>query len=89
MDKPAGPVHGFYAAAFVENLSLKDLAVAYPDARRRAHELFYRVDRPLRPVLERIHLAASRVRMLRWQNSAHRQSTLPSHVPSTHAPSLD
>jgi len=43
MEQPAGPVHGFYAAAFVENLALKDLAAAYPEARRRAHELFYRV----------------------------------------------
>ena len=43
MEEPAGPVHGFHAAAFVENLSLKDLAAAYPEARRRAHELFYRV----------------------------------------------
>jgi len=43
MEEPAGPVHGFHAAAFVENLSLKDLATAYPEARRRAHELFYRV----------------------------------------------
>ncbi len=39
-----GLVHVFHAAAFVENLSLKDLAAVYPDARRRPHELFYRVD---------------------------------------------
>ena len=44
MEERAGPVHGFYASAFVENLSLKDLAGAYPEARRRAHELFYRVE---------------------------------------------
>ncbi|HVV48924.1 MAG TPA: RMD1 family protein [Polyangia bacterium] len=39
-----GLVHAFHAVAFVENLSLKDLAAVYPDARRRAHELFYRLD---------------------------------------------
>jgi uncharacterized Rmd1/YagE family protein len=39
-----GPTHIFYATGFVENLSLKDLAGAYPDARRRPHELAYRVD---------------------------------------------
>ena len=33
--------HAFHAIAFVENLSLKDLAAAYPDARRSAHELWY------------------------------------------------
>jgi uncharacterized Rmd1/YagE family protein len=33
--------HTFHAIAFVENLSLKDLAAAYPDARRSAHELWY------------------------------------------------
>ena len=37
-------VHVFHAAAFVENLSLKDLAAVYPEARRRPHELFYRVE---------------------------------------------
>ena len=37
-------VHVFQAAAFVENLSLKDLAAVYPEARRRPHELFYRVE---------------------------------------------
>jgi uncharacterized Rmd1/YagE family protein len=37
----SGPVHGFHAAAFVENLSLKDLAAAYPEARRSAHQLRY------------------------------------------------
>jgi uncharacterized Rmd1/YagE family protein len=41
---PAGLVHVFHADAFVENVSLKDLAAVYPEARRRAHELFYRVD---------------------------------------------
>jgi uncharacterized Rmd1/YagE family protein len=39
-----GLVHVFHATAFVENLSLKDLASVYPGARRRVHELFYRVD---------------------------------------------
>ncbi|HTB58742.1 MAG TPA: RMD1 family protein [Polyangia bacterium] len=39
-----GLVHVFHATAFVENLSLKDLATVYPEARRRPHELFYRVD---------------------------------------------
>jgi required for meiotic nuclear division protein 1 len=41
---PVGPTHVFYATAFVENLSLRDLAAAYPEARRRPHELTYRVD---------------------------------------------
>jgi uncharacterized Rmd1/YagE family protein len=36
-----GPVHQFHAAAFVENLSLKDLVAAYPEARRSAHQLRY------------------------------------------------
>ena len=40
----SGPSQVFYATAFVENLSLKDLAAAYPEARRRPHELTYRVD---------------------------------------------
>ncbi|HVZ88006.1 MAG TPA: RMD1 family protein [Polyangia bacterium] len=40
----AGLVHVFRADAFVENLSLKDLATVYPEARRRAHELFYKID---------------------------------------------
>lgn len=46
MEVPAatGVVHAFHAAAFVENLSLKDLAAVYPEARRRPHELFYRID---------------------------------------------
>ena len=33
--------HTFHAIAFVENLNLKELAGAYPDARRTAHELWY------------------------------------------------
>ncbi len=37
-----GPTHVFYATGFVENLSLKDLAAAYPEARRRPHEMHYR-----------------------------------------------
>ena len=39
----AGPTHIFYATAFVENLPLKDLVGAYPDARRRPHEVAYPV----------------------------------------------
>ena len=39
MDAPGGANHVFRAVAFVENLSLKDLAGAYPEARRTAHEL--------------------------------------------------
>jgi len=33
-------VHQFYAVAFVENLSLKQLAPAFPEARLTPHELF-------------------------------------------------
>jgi uncharacterized Rmd1/YagE family protein len=36
-----GPVHSFHAVAFVENLSLKELAPAYPEAKRTAHELWF------------------------------------------------
>ena len=35
------PRHTFYALAFVENLSLKDLAPAFENARRTPHELRY------------------------------------------------
>jgi hypothetical protein len=35
------PTHAFHALAFVDNLSLKGLAAAYPEARRTAHELWY------------------------------------------------
>ena len=35
------PTHAFHALAFVDNLSLKELAAAYPEARRNAHELWY------------------------------------------------
>jgi len=38
-----GSQHIFHAVAFVENLSLKDLASAYPEARRTAHELSFRL----------------------------------------------
>ena len=38
-----GAQHIFHAVAFVENLSLKDLASAYPEARRTAHELAFRL----------------------------------------------
>jgi uncharacterized Rmd1/YagE family protein len=34
--------HHFHAVGFVENLNLKEVAVAYPEARRTAHELWYR-----------------------------------------------
>ena len=38
---PSGPLHTFHAVAFVENLSLKDLAPSYPEARRTVHELSF------------------------------------------------
>lgn len=38
----ARTVHAFHAAAFVENLSLKDLTASYPEARRTARELSFR-----------------------------------------------
>jgi uncharacterized Rmd1/YagE family protein len=37
----AEPVHTFYAIAFVENFSLKDLAIRYPEAKRSHHQLWY------------------------------------------------
>jgi required for meiotic nuclear division protein 1 len=40
-DSPRGPAHSFFAAAFVENLPLKELAAAYPEARRSARELWF------------------------------------------------
>lgn len=37
-----GPrAHSFHAIAFVENLSLKEVAPAYPEGRRTAHDLAY------------------------------------------------
>jgi uncharacterized Rmd1/YagE family protein len=42
MDAAGGPTHVFHAVAFVENLSLKDLAAAYPGARRTPHQLGFR-----------------------------------------------
>ena len=36
-----GAAHVFHAVAFVENLSLKDLAVAYPEGRRTPHVLTF------------------------------------------------
>src|SRR5262245_40419882 len=33
--------HRFHAIAFVENLGLKELATAYPEARRSAREIWY------------------------------------------------
>jgi uncharacterized Rmd1/YagE family protein len=38
---PSGAVHVFHAVAFVENLSLKDLAAAYPEGRRTPHVLAF------------------------------------------------
>jgi uncharacterized Rmd1/YagE family protein len=35
--------HVFHAHAFVENIPLKELAAAYPEARRKAHELSFAV----------------------------------------------
>ena len=37
-----GPEHLFHAAAFVENLPLKELATSYPEARRTVHQLYFR-----------------------------------------------
>jgi uncharacterized Rmd1/YagE family protein len=37
----SGPLHTFHAVAFVENISLKDLAPNYPEARRTVHELSF------------------------------------------------
>ena len=37
----AGTVHSFFAAAFVENFPLKDLAAAYPEAKRSLRELWF------------------------------------------------
>jgi uncharacterized Rmd1/YagE family protein len=36
-----GPVHTFHAVAFVENLSFKELAPNYPEAKRTPHELSF------------------------------------------------
>lgn len=36
-----GPVHSFDAIAFIENFSLKELAAAYPEAKRTPHELTF------------------------------------------------
>jgi uncharacterized Rmd1/YagE family protein len=43
MDSAGGAHHVFHAVAFVENLSLKDLASAYPEARRTPHALAFRL----------------------------------------------
>ena len=40
----AARTHQFYAIAFVENLSLKELAPHYPEARISMHELYFPVD---------------------------------------------
>jgi uncharacterized Rmd1/YagE family protein len=37
----AEPIHTFYAIAFVENFSLKELAARYPEARRTHHQMWY------------------------------------------------
>ncbi len=37
--------HSFYAASFVENLSLKDLSPAYPESKRTPHELRFACER--------------------------------------------
>jgi required for meiotic nuclear division protein 1 len=37
--RPEARVHTFHAVAFVENLVLKDIAPAYPNAKRTLHEL--------------------------------------------------
>jgi uncharacterized Rmd1/YagE family protein len=42
MEATAAAQHAFHAVAFVENLSLKDLASSYPEARRTPHELGFR-----------------------------------------------
>lgn len=38
-----GPIHTFFAAAFVENFPLKDLAAAYPEAKRSPRELWFQL----------------------------------------------
>jgi required for meiotic nuclear division protein 1 len=43
MEATGGAHHVFHAVAFVENLALKDLASAYPEARRTPHELAFRL----------------------------------------------
>ena len=40
-DSRSGPTHSFFAAAFVENLPLKALAAAYPEAKRSPRELWF------------------------------------------------
>lgn len=46
LDYPRMPArtHQFYAIAFVENLSLKELAPHYPEARVSPHEIYFPVD---------------------------------------------
>lgn len=38
---PTSPAHSFHAVAFVENLVLKELAPAYPEAKRSPHQLSF------------------------------------------------
>lgn len=37
----SAPTHTFHAVAFVENISLRDLAPFYPEAKRTMHELWF------------------------------------------------
>ena len=37
----SGHMHSFFATAFVENLPLKELAVAYPEAKRSPRDLWF------------------------------------------------
>jgi uncharacterized Rmd1/YagE family protein len=38
----SGPIHSFFATAFVENFPLKELAVAYPEAKRSPRDLWFK-----------------------------------------------
>jgi uncharacterized Rmd1/YagE family protein len=40
-DSRSHSVHSFFAAAFVENFPLKELAIAYPEAKRSPRELWF------------------------------------------------
>src|SRR5438552_1364147 len=41
-DNEQNDIHTFHALAFVENFSLKDLGIAYPEAKRTHHQMWYR-----------------------------------------------
>jgi uncharacterized Rmd1/YagE family protein len=43
--EPSQQQHSFWAAAFVQNLSLKDLAPLYPNSKRTPHELRFSCER--------------------------------------------